>query len=120
MEQEEYETRFYEKQARRPIAVNAQNNTPKTPAGAKPVVDSRDAMEQKKDRVWDKIESTYNPRDAMDRKKDEIWEKVNLESLADAAKPTATPLPQPGASPDLSTSPTPHPSIDDRDTNKQK
>ena len=61
MKQEEYDTRFYEKQARRPTAVNAQNNTPKTPAGAKPVVDSRDAMEQKKDRVWDKIESTYNP-----------------------------------------------------------
>ena len=61
MKQEEYETRFYEKQARRPIAVNTQNNTPKTPEGAKPVVDSRDAMEQKKDRAWGKIETTYNP-----------------------------------------------------------
>ena len=83
MKQEEYETRFYEKQARRPIAVNTQNNTPKTPEGAKPVVDSRDAMEQKKDKLWEKIESTYNPRDAMDRKKDEIWDKVVVPSWRD-------------------------------------
>jgi hypothetical protein len=76
MKQEEYETRFYEKQARRPIVANNPSDTTKTPDGGKPNFDSRDAMEQKKDKAWDKIESTYNPRDAMDRKKDEMWEKV--------------------------------------------
>jgi len=75
MNQEEYETRFYEKQARRPIVANNPSDTTKTPDGGKPNFDSRDAMEQKKDNAWDKIESTYNPRDAMDRKKDEKWEK---------------------------------------------
>ena len=84
MKQEEYETRFYEKQARRTTTVNTQNNTPKTPAGAKPVVDSRDAMEQKKDKLWEKIETTYNPRDAMDRKKDEIWEKIETRAEKEA------------------------------------
>ena len=95
MEQEEYETRFYEKQARRPIAVNAQNNTPKTPAGAKPVVDSRDAMEQKKDKVWDKIAvPTWR-----EKREDEIWGQVNGKPLTYPVKLGNTPLPQPGATP---------------------
>ena len=110
MKQEEYETRFYEKQARRPTIANTPNSTPKTPEGAKPVVDSRDAMEQKKDKLWDKIESTYSPRDAMDRKKDEMWDKVNGKPLAYPAKPVNTPLPQPGASPIIpGITPTPYP-----------
>lgn len=55
-------------------AAAAPAGTSNAPAGIKPIVnDSRDAMEQKKDEAWDKIESTYHPRDAMDRKKDEMW-----------------------------------------------
>lgn len=72
MKQEEYETRFYEKQARRPIVASDPSDTTKTPEGDKPVVDSRDAMEQKKDRAWDKIVvPTWR-----EKREDEIWEPV--------------------------------------------
>jgi len=72
MKQEEYETRFYEKQARRPIVVNTSNDSTKTPKGDKPVVDSRDAMEQKKDKLWEKIVvPTWR-----EKREDEIWKPV--------------------------------------------
>ncbi len=80
MKQEEYETRFYEKQARRPIAVNTQYDATKTPNGEKPVVDSRDAMEQKKDKLWDKIVvPTWR-----ERREDEIWEPVKVREKAES------------------------------------
>lgn len=81
-------------------AAAAPAGTSNAPAGIKPIVnDSRDAMEQKKDESWDKIESTYHPRDAMDRKKDEMWGQVNGSPLDYPVNPSATPLPQPGATP---------------------
>ena len=40
MKQEEYETRFYEKQAGRARVVNTPNDSTKTPDGEKPIVDS--------------------------------------------------------------------------------
>lgn len=107
MKQEEYETRFYEKQARRPIVVRTPSNTTNTPDGDKPVVDSRDTMEQNKDKRWEKIETTYNPRDAMDRIKDDKWGQVNGSPLTYLVNPGATPLPQPGPSPNPTTTPSP-------------
>jgi len=95
MKQEEYETRFYEKQARRPVVVNTPNNSTKTPDGGKPIFDSRDAMEQKKDRAWDKIVvPTWR-----ERREDEIWGQVNGKPLTYPVKLENTPLPQPGATP---------------------
>jgi len=72
MKQEEYESRFYEKQARRPIVANNPSDTTKTPDGGKPNFDSRDAMEQKKDKAWDKIVvPTWR-----EKREDEMWDKI--------------------------------------------
>ncbi|HWR31685.1 MAG TPA: hypothetical protein VN631_17850 [Negativicutes bacterium] len=106
MKQEEYETRFYEKQARRPIVVYTPNDTTKTLVGGKPIFDSRDAIEKKKDSVWDKIAvPTWR-----DKREDEIWGQVNGKPLTYPVKPGSTPLPQPGASPIIpGVTPTPYP-----------
>jgi len=104
MKQEEYETRFYEKQARRPIVANNSSDTTKTPDGGKPNFDSRDAMEQKKDKAWDKIVvPTWR-----EKREDEIWEQVNGSPLTYPVNPSVTPLPQPGPSPYPTTTPNPN------------
>ena len=80
MKQEEYETRFYEKQARRPIVVRTPNDTTKTPDGDKPVVDSRDTMEQNKDKRWEKIVvPTWR-----ERREDEIWAPIKASDKAES------------------------------------